>query len=583
MRLPAAVCAICVLLAARAEAVPQPTSEHPAPVEGREHAEKPKWASAVLGQEYYYQPVSPDPIPTPVPAAFGDTFTDILNVSNNDGPIETNRRFEFCANEGEGLPSCFCNGIMRYGSTGDKHARLLNPNVPMWSYRRSCGNVDCAARNFDNEDPFPGQLKQCQCSPPLPTPTPNPRQMEWAFCANEGRTCQCGNNSVVRYGSSGSRDMYAGGSNPTFFADHPEVTKWTYLQTPERAPMAVPCELSSFSTDPWPGNTREGGLQMICQCAPYSPIPEEACTATPTPKPTYTPSADVVAQTVDDSVPRPWEITWTFCANEGEPCNCLGVVRYGHSGDYNMYADNSAWFKNHRNVHKWVNRESDGSLMCQASDFGDMEPFPDHKKLCQCAHGVSIDVFMPFSVSDEEVRDGETSPKALIPVTPQIVLTTSASTDAVATLGNHKRHIYHHRMRPKEKYLEARELAGFSEGELELLHRSDEITAMKAATAAVAAGEGELPLLPGEKAHLGTRKVGYVHRLANYQVANLGLAAPGRDGTSSLRVAAGVAVTVAAISGMVMVARLKKRREIILADTTKPLVGAEEGRHQLYM
>ena len=68
-----------------------------------------------------------------------------------------------------------------------------------------------------------------------------------------------------------------------------------------------------------------------------------------------------------------------------------------------------------------------------------MEPFPDHKKLCQCAHGVSIDVFMPFSVSDEEVRDGETSPKALIPVTPQIVLTTSASTDAVATLGNHKR------------------------------------------------------------------------------------------------------------------------------------------------
>ena len=48
------------------------------------------------------------------------------------------------------------------------------------------------------------------------------------------------------------------------------------------------------------------------------------------------------------------------------------------------------------------------------------------------------------------------------------------------------------------------------------------------------------------------------------------------------RVAAGVAVTVAAISGMVMVARLKKRREVILADMTKPLVGAEEGRLQLY-
>ena len=129
MRLPAAVCAICVLLAARAEAVPQPTSEHPAPVEGREHAEKPKWASAVLGQEYYYQPVSPDPIPTPVPAAFGDTFTDILNVSNNDGPIETNRRFEFCANEGEGLPFV-----------------LLQWNHALWIHRRQARSAPKSKR-----------------------------------------------------------------------------------------------------------------------------------------------------------------------------------------------------------------------------------------------------------------------------------------------------------------------------------------------------------------------------------------------------------------------------------------------------
>ena len=155
-------------------------------------------------------------IPTPVPAAFGDTFMDILNADSDDGPIKTNRHFEFCANEGEGLPSCFCNGIMRYGSTGDKHARLLNPKVPMWSYRRSCGNVDCAARNFDNEDPFPGQIKQCQCSPPIPTPTPDPSQLKWTFCAGDGGTCQCGSNSVVRFGSTGTSDLYKGGSNPTF-------------------------------------------------------------------------------------------------------------------------------------------------------------------------------------------------------------------------------------------------------------------------------------------------------------------------------------------------------------------------------
>ena len=175
---------------------------------------KTEWASAVLGQEYYYQPVSPDPIPTPVPAAFGDTFTDILNVSNNDGPIETTAASNFAPTRARASLRASANESCSMDHR-DKHARLQNPNVPMWSYRRSCGNVDCAARNFDNEDPFPGQLKQCRCSLLYPHQLPNPRQMD-GLLANEGRTCQCGNNSVIRYGSSGSRDMYAGGSNPTF-------------------------------------------------------------------------------------------------------------------------------------------------------------------------------------------------------------------------------------------------------------------------------------------------------------------------------------------------------------------------------
>ena len=39
---------------------------------------------------------------------------------------------------------------------------------------------------------------------------------------------------------------------------------------------------------------------------------------------------------------------------------------------------------------------------------------------------------------------------------------------------------------------------GLSEAELELLHREDEVLAMKMATAAIASKEGDLPLLPGE-------------------------------------------------------------------------------------
>jgi hypothetical protein len=79
------------------------------------------------------------------------------------------------------------------------------------------------------------------------------------------------------------------------------------------------------------------------------------------------------------------------------------------------------------------------------------------------------------------------------------------------------RHAYHHTMPSRSgnggplDLLVARDLAGFTTEELRLLHREDEVAAMKAATAAIAAGEGELPLLPEEK-----------------RLAGLGAAAPGR-------------------------------------------------------
>jgi hypothetical protein len=103
------------------------------------------------------------------------------------------------------------------------------------------------------------------------------------------------------------------------------------------------------------------------------------------------------------------------------------------------------------------------------------------------------------------------------------------------------RHAYHHTMPSRSgnggplDLLVARDLAGFTTEELRLLHREDEVAAMKAATAAIAAGEGELPLLPEEK-----------------RLAGLGAAAPGSGGAFSrpaalLLAGAGAAAVAAAV------------------------------------
>jgi hypothetical protein len=37
-----------------------------------------------------------------------------------------------------------------------------------------------------------------------------------------------------------------------------------------------------------------------------------------------------------------------------------------------------------------------------ALHFGGLDPFPNHKKLCQCAHGVDLDVFAPFRLPEDD-------------------------------------------------------------------------------------------------------------------------------------------------------------------------------------
>jgi hypothetical protein len=574
MRVTVVAACVVTVLASTAHAVPSPTrataTDPSAGYDRQTHA----WLGSSLDQ------VSPSPIPTPVAEAFDDDFMDLLSVDSSGGMIETDRKFSWCANEGEGNPSCFCNGAVRFGSFGTKTSRLANLDVPKWAYRRNCGNVDCAAKDFGGVDPFPGEQKICQCTDPIPTPTPKPNSLGWKFCAREKGTCACEANSVVRYGSTGSADLYAGGAQPDFFKKHPEVTKWKYLETPLHVGGEYSCVDSTFpGAHPWPEALRKAGQQMLCQCAPLPKKSEARCEATPTPKPTFdrvTSARDNLiigssGEIVQPDAPRPWQVKWTWCAAEGDECNCLGVARYGHSGDVWMYGDNSKFFIEHPEIFKWTNKETDGAITCTTETFGGLDPFPGRRKMCQCASGVGIDVFVPFSVTVEDMEAGA-KPVANIPVTPQVVLTVARNTSA--DLGGSEkapvRRAYHHKMQPANTHLEARDLAGFAPAEVEALRRLDEVAAMKAATAAIAALEGVLPALPEE---LGLGSVAKPGRSIVGRFANLGAAAPGKllHSLSGEGVALfGVAAAAAAFGVVASLRRIKRAR-----DAHVPLLDGE--------
>ena len=583
MRVTVIAACVVALLASTAQAEPWPTGDYASLDEMR----------AELGDANSDFVVSLQPIPTPKAEAFDDDFMDLLGVE--PGPAKTNRTFAWCANGGAGKPSCFCNGVVRFGGYGTRESRAAYPDAVKWAYRRNCGNVDCAPRHFGGApNPYPGERRICQCTEPIPTPLPEPTTLSWEFCSEEGEPCKCGNNALMRFGSTGSADVYAGGSRPTFFADHPEVTRWKYLEIPETGRARFRCANETIpGAHPWPEETREENQRFICQCAALPPKNDELCDAQPTPAPTWTPpisqtttpqptpeaGASARARTglnahtsrtrgdddaatttatipaIPAKTPKPWEVRWTWCGDENDVCNCLGVARFGHHGESEMYADNSKFFRDNRDVFKWVNKETRGAFTCDAATFGDLDPFPGHKKLCQCASGVGAEIFAPFvqtsqpdAGTDAETADESSRKEA---GTPQVVLASAEKEKEEARLGatprggagtaSAPRHAYHHTM-PSRSFrggplegLVARDLAGFTPEELRLLHREDEVAAMKAATAAIAAAEGELPLLPEEK-----------------RLAGLGAAAPGGGAAFSrpaalLLAGAGAAAVAAAV------------------------------------
>ena len=274
-------------------------------------------------------------------------------------------------------------------------------------------------------------------------------------------------------------------------------------------------------------------------------------------------------------------VRWTWCGDEGDACNCLGVARFGHSGEIEMYADDSKFFREHREVMKWVNKETRGAFTCDAATFGDVDPFPGHKKLCQCASGLGAEIFAPFARDDASETAEERANRDAAVATPHVVLASAeearlgAAPGAVASAARAPRHAYHHTM-PRRRgggpldALAARDLAGFTAEELRLLHRADEVAAMKAATAAITAAEGELPLLPEEKERTG----------GTGGLAGLGAAAPGGGAAASFSRPAALVVAGAGAAVAAAAVVAAKRRTAMSPDEDQRLT---TGRYDVYL
>ena len=78
----------------------------------------------------------------------------------------THADWSWCGEDGT---RCACDGLVRYGSTGEDAMYAENgawfkahPEVMKWTYLKSYGELECSQRTF-GFDPFPNQRKICQC------------------------------------------------------------------------------------------------------------------------------------------------------------------------------------------------------------------------------------------------------------------------------------------------------------------------------------------------------------------------------------------------------------------------------------
>ena len=267
--------------------------------------------------------------------------------------------WQWCANNGG---NCACDTQMRFGSTGsqeqyDSGYFTRNPLVTKWVAKdlsqQAHGMSKCGSNSFDGKDPFPEADKICQCM--MPVRDPEEKVLAWQWCANEGGECECA--SAARFGSTGDASAY---SDPDFFKQHPEITKWVIRGD---APGKVSCSQAGFdaSTDPFPGQPK------ICQCL--------------TERPRALGAAELIEEAVEVK-----HTDWSWCGEDGTRCSCDGLVRYGATGTDDMYKHGGEWFKEHPEVMKWTYLKSYGELECSKRTFG-FDPFPDTKKICQCFAG----------------------------------------------------------------------------------------------------------------------------------------------------------------------------------------------------
>jgi hypothetical protein len=268
---------------------------------------------------------------------FGDPIPGVTKHCELGPGTQAEAAWTKCADEGQ---RCNFNGarIVRYGAQDKYVTRELQ------------NGVDCNNQTFG--DPIEGVTKHCELS--------SGPQVGWLTCAKEGDICNFSGLRSVRYGAKGkfstprnfSKSVQC--SNAIFGDPIDGVEKFC-----EYGPE-VPIVWTQCATEG--GTCNFSGLRLVRYGAKDKFVSDEVFNGTACTSAVF--GDPIRGQPKRCEYGPEIEITWTKCANEGQPCEFQGKrqVRYGANG-------------------KFAVRELSGGTTCGNQVFGD--PLPGSRKRCE--------------------------------------------------------------------------------------------------------------------------------------------------------------------------------------------------------
>ena len=211
--------------------------------------------------------------------------------------------------------------------------------------------------------------------------------LPFEYCVGAGGTCTC--DGTARWGF------------PLDNATHPEGTHWVSFLPSSETPHQGSLGLSPLPALPSPRSkltcfpSRSQQTYARVDCMTFK-CEAQSWRVDPTP-PAGAVGAGICecSSRIEPPPPKEEDLDFKWCSEKGEPCDCDGVMRYGHTGLAEHYLNNSRFFHEHPDLVRHVAVDvsaAPGLFPCDMSSYGweKTAPWAEHPEMadkmnCQCA------------------------------------------------------------------------------------------------------------------------------------------------------------------------------------------------------